>query len=185
MDNLTSSTTITNTGVPQGCVLVKYTDDTTIVSLISSSSEAPYRERVQIASAHAESTTLTSTRTQKNKEIHINFRKVQTAQHSVVSINREEVKRIASSKFFCLPIRGPELEHELRSHHQESPAARLHPEISEAQQPSPHSLSSAEKTFTSAPWRASWHMAVLSGAPAARKQRGRNYSRSPKQLRGL
>lgn len=175
-------TTTTTTGVPQGCVFIKYTDDTTIVSLISSSSEAPYREEVQILPAHAESITSTHT---KNKEIHINFRKVQTTQHSVLSINREEVKQVGSSKFLCLPIRGPELERELRPHHHESPAAPLHPEISEAQQPSPPLPQLCRKTFTSAPWRASWHMAVLSGAPAARKQRGRNYSRSSKQLRVL
>lgn len=135
MDNITSSTSITNTGIPQGCIL----------SLISSSSEGKGRSPNTVSTYRVNHLNLNTHTKNKNKEILNNFRKVQTTQHSVLSINREEVKWVASSKFFCLPIRGPEMERKLRPHHQESPAAPLHPEISGAQQPSPCSLSSAEK----------------------------------------
>ncbi|KAK3554110.1 hypothetical protein QTP70_019211 [Hemibagrus guttatus] len=81
--NSTSSATTPNTGAPQGCVLspllftnhiIKFTDDTTVVSLISKNDKSAYREEVQRLTAWCKANNL-SLNVEKMKEMVVDFRR--------------------------------------------------------------------------------------------------------------
>ncbi|KAL0150730.1 hypothetical protein M9458_053953, partial [Cirrhinus mrigala] len=102
----TSSTITLNTGTPQGCVLspilftllthdcapahssnlfIKFTDDTTMVGLISNNDEANYRSEVSRLARWCSDNNL-SLNVEKTKEIVVDFRRAHT-QHAPLSIN--------------------------------------------------------------------------------------------------
>ena len=98
----TSSTVITNTGTPQGCVLspllfslfthdcvathssnliVKFAEDTTIVGLITESDESAYRGEVDTLTTWCQDNNLTLN-ISKTKEMIVDFRRRQEVEHA-------------------------------------------------------------------------------------------------------
>ena len=119
----TSSTTILNTGAPQGCVLspllftllthdcaathssnhiIKFADDTTVVGLISGGNEAPYREEVAQLSNWCTDNNL-SLNVDKTKELVIDFRRT-LHKHNPLCINNLPVQIVQSTKFLGIHI---------------------------------------------------------------------------------
>ncbi|KAK3560212.1 hypothetical protein QTP86_000769 [Hemibagrus guttatus] len=116
--NSISSTTTLSTGAPQGCVLspllftllthncaamhssnhiIKFTDDTTVVGLISKNDESAYREEVQWLTAGCRANNL-SLNIDKTKEMVVDFRRAQS-DHSPLNIDRSSVEIVKSTKF--------------------------------------------------------------------------------------
>ncbi|KAK3528738.1 hypothetical protein QTP70_011206 [Hemibagrus guttatus] len=116
--NSTSSTTTLNTGAPQGCVLspllftllthdcaamhssnhiIKFTDDTTVVGLISKNHVSVYREEVQRLTAWCKANNL-SLNVDKTKEMVVDFRRAQS-DHSLLFIDGSSVEIVKSTKF--------------------------------------------------------------------------------------
>ncbi|KAK3532340.1 hypothetical protein QTP86_016032, partial [Hemibagrus guttatus] len=116
--NSISSTTTLNTGAPQGCMLspllftllthdcaamhssnhiIKFTDDTTVVGLISKDDESAYREEVQRLTARCKANNL-SLNVEKTKEMVVEFRRAQS-DHSPLNINRSNMEIVKSTKF--------------------------------------------------------------------------------------
>ncbi|KAK3562918.1 hypothetical protein QTP86_011094 [Hemibagrus guttatus] len=116
--NSISSATTLNTGARQGCVfspllftllthdcatmhssnhILKFTNDTTVVGLISKNDESAYREEVQRLTAWCKDNNL-SLNVEKPKEMVVDFRRAQ-GEHSPLNINGSNVKIIKSTKF--------------------------------------------------------------------------------------
>ncbi|KAK3563666.1 hypothetical protein QTP86_033511, partial [Hemibagrus guttatus] len=116
--NSTSSATTLNTGAPQCYVLspllftllthdcaamhssnhiIKFTNDMTVVGLISKNDESAYREEVQILTAWCKVNNL-SLNLEKMKEIVVDFRRAQS-DHSPLNINGSNVEIVKSTKF--------------------------------------------------------------------------------------
>ncbi|KAK3523497.1 hypothetical protein QTP70_001160 [Hemibagrus guttatus] len=116
--SLISSATTLNTGAPQGCVLspllftllthdcaamhssnhiIKFTDDTTVVGLISKNDESAYREEVQRLTSWCKNNKL-SLNVEKTKEMVVDFRRAQS-DHSPLNIDGSNVKIVKSTKF--------------------------------------------------------------------------------------
>ena len=113
-----SSTLTLSTGAPQGCVLspflyclythdcisshntnniVRFTDDTTVVGLVTKGEESAYREEVwRLTECFTEDNLALNT--QWTKELILDFRKNQDV-HSPLNINGERVERVSSFKF--------------------------------------------------------------------------------------
>ncbi|KAK3556668.1 hypothetical protein QTP70_012253, partial [Hemibagrus guttatus] len=109
-------TTTQSTGAPQGCVLSpllftllthdcaamhssnhidKFTDDTTVVGLISKNHESAYREEVQRLTAWYKAGIKN---VEKTKEIVVDFRRAQS-DHSPLNINESNVEIVKRTKF--------------------------------------------------------------------------------------
>ncbi|KAK3514891.1 hypothetical protein QTP70_033817 [Hemibagrus guttatus] len=116
--NSFSSTTTLSTGAPQGCVLspllftlltqdcaamhssnhiIKFTDDMTMVGLISKNDESAYREEVQHLTAWCKANSL-SLNVDKTKEMVVDFRRAQS-DHSSLYIDGSPVEIFKSTKF--------------------------------------------------------------------------------------
>ncbi|KAK3507258.1 hypothetical protein QTP70_012937 [Hemibagrus guttatus] len=116
--NSASRTTTLSTGAPQGCVLstllftllthdcaamhssnhiIKFTDDTTVVGLISKNDESAYREEVQRLTAWCKANNL-SLNVDKTKEMVVDFRRAQS-DHSPLNIDGSNVEMVKSTKF--------------------------------------------------------------------------------------
>ncbi|KAK3506928.1 hypothetical protein QTP70_031211 [Hemibagrus guttatus] len=116
--NCFSSTTTLSTGAPQGCVLnpllfsllthdcaamhssnhiIKFTDDTTAVGLISKNDKSAYREEVQRLTAWCRANNL-SPNVDKTKEMVVDFRRAQS-DHSPLFIDGSPVEIVKSTKF--------------------------------------------------------------------------------------
>ncbi|KAK3514210.1 hypothetical protein QTP70_009469 [Hemibagrus guttatus] len=112
--NSISSTTTLNSGAPQGCALspllftllthvcaamhslkhiIKFTNDTTVVGLISKNHESAYREEVlRLTGCYL------SLIVEKTKEKFVDFRRAQS-DHSPLNINGSNVEIVKSTKF--------------------------------------------------------------------------------------
>ena len=122
--DLTSSTIILNTGLPQGCVLspllyslftfdckpaypsnhvIKFADDTTVIGLIMGNDDRAYTEEVQHQVRWCAENNL-ALNTSKTKELIVDFRRGRRGQHAPVFINGVEVERVASFKFLGVHI---------------------------------------------------------------------------------
>ncbi|KAI5621838.1 gastrula zinc finger protein XlCGF28.1-like [Silurus asotus] len=116
--NSISSTTTLSTGAPQGCVfspllftlltydcvamhssnyIIKFTDDTTVVGLISKNDESAYREKVQRLTAWCGANNL-SLNLDKTKEMVVDFRRAQSDQSPLI-IDGSSVEIVKSTKF--------------------------------------------------------------------------------------
>ncbi|KAI4871761.1 hypothetical protein NFI96_026787, partial [Prochilodus magdalenae] len=114
----TSSTTTLSTGDPQGCVLsplsftllthdcaamhssnhiIKFSDDTTVVGLISKNDESAYREEVQRLTDWCRTNNL-SLNVDKTKEMVVDFRRTRR-DHSPLHIDGSTVEIVKSTKF--------------------------------------------------------------------------------------
>ncbi|KAK3507347.1 hypothetical protein QTP70_014830, partial [Hemibagrus guttatus] len=112
------STTTLSTGAPQGCVLspllftllthdcaamhssnhiVKFTDDMTVVGLISKNNESAYREEVQRLTTWCKASSL-SLKVDKTKEMVVDLRRAQS-DHSPLFIDGSPVEIDKSTKF--------------------------------------------------------------------------------------
>uniref|UniRef100_A0A8C6LH71 Reverse transcriptase domain-containing protein n=1 Tax=Nothobranchius furzeri TaxID=105023 RepID=A0A8C6LH71_NOTFU len=119
----TSSTIISNTGAPQGCVLspllftllthdctplhssnlfIKFADDTTVVGLINHGDETDYRTEVSRLTTWCADNNL-SLNVEKTKEIVVDFRRAHT-QHALLTINGVSVESVSSTKFLGVHI---------------------------------------------------------------------------------
>src|SRR4029434_5829930 len=120
----TSSTGITNTGTPQGCVLipllfslfthdcaathcsnliVKFADDTTIVGLITDSDESAYREEVDTLTTWCQDHNL-SLNIIKTKKIIVDYRRWQEEEHAPLHINGSKVEKVSCFRFLGVNI---------------------------------------------------------------------------------
>ncbi|KAK3537495.1 hypothetical protein QTP70_012125 [Hemibagrus guttatus] len=145
-DSLSSTNTL-STGAPQGCVLstllftllthdcaamhssnhiVKFTDDMTVVGLISKNDESAYREEVQQLTAWCKANSL-SLNVDKTKEMVADFRRAQS-DHSPLFIDGSPVEIVKSSKFLGVHL-AENFTWSLNttSHHQEIPVVPLLP----------------------------------------------------------
>ncbi|KAK3546037.1 hypothetical protein QTP70_019954, partial [Hemibagrus guttatus] len=121
--NSTSSATTQNTGTPQSCVLspllftllthecaamhssnyiIKFTNDTTVVGLISKNDESAYREEVQRLTAWCKANNL-SLNVEKMKEMIVDFRRAQS-DHSPLNINGSNEEIVKSTKFLSVHL---------------------------------------------------------------------------------
>ncbi len=112
----TSSTTTLSTGAPQGCVLspllftllthdctakfssnhiIKFTDDTTVVGLISNNDETHYREEVAQLAEWCGTNNL-SLNVEKTKEVVLDFRRRKSIDHPPLTINSSTVRESAA-----------------------------------------------------------------------------------------
>lgn len=124
----TSSTLITNTGTPQGCVLspllfslfthdckvnhssnliVKFADDTTIVGCISDGDESVYREEVDTLVTWCQDNNL-SLNVSKTKEMIVDFRRRQREEHVPLYINGSVVEKVS-----CFRLLGVNISNDL------------------------------------------------------------------------
>ncbi len=123
MGNNTSSPLILNTGAPQGCVLspllyslythdctathssnviVKFSDDTTVIGLITDNDETAYREEVSTLTKWCQEKHL-SLNIDKTKELVVDYRR-QSREHTPITIDKTRVERVNSFKFLCVHI---------------------------------------------------------------------------------
>ncbi len=123
MGNNTSSPLILNTGAPQGCVLspllyflythdctathssnviVKFSDDTTVIGLITDNDETAYREEVSTLTKWCQENHL-SLNIDKTKELVVDYRR-QSREHTHITIDKTPVKRVSSFKFLGVHI---------------------------------------------------------------------------------
>ncbi|KAF7648743.1 hypothetical protein LDENG_00152540, partial [Lucifuga dentata] len=104
----TSPSLTLSTGAPQGCTydcrpthptntIIKFSDDTTVVGLISNSDETAYRDEVCKLIEWCAVNNL-SLNIEKTKELLIDFRR-QQEEHLPLRIGEEEVERVSSFKF--------------------------------------------------------------------------------------
>ncbi len=121
--NNTSSPLTLNTGAPQGCVLsqllyslythdctatyssnviVKFSDDTTVIGLITDNDETAYREEVSTLTKWCQENHL-SLNIDKTKELVVDFRR-QSREHTHITINKTPVERVNSFKFLGVHI---------------------------------------------------------------------------------
>ncbi|KAF7662397.1 hypothetical protein LDENG_00237110 [Lucifuga dentata] len=89
--------------------LIKFTDDTTTVGLISNNNDTAYREEVQTLSAWCKDSNLNLNTKRKNKnpkEIITDFQKKKKKKkhHTGLCINGEEVEQVASFKFLGVHV---------------------------------------------------------------------------------
>ncbi|KAK3545480.1 hypothetical protein QTP70_007725 [Hemibagrus guttatus] len=77
--------------------IIKFTDDTTVVGLISQTDKSEYREEVQQLTAWCKANNL-SLNVDKTKEMVVDFRRAQSG-HSPLVIDRSSVEIIKSAKF--------------------------------------------------------------------------------------
>ena len=151
MSGRTCSTTVTlKTGVPQGCVLspflyslfthdcrtvhgsnsiIKFTDDTTVIGLISNNNEAAYREEVQhLATWCMDNNLLLNT--SKTKELIVDFRKKRRGTYDPIHPYQQDGRR--ASLQLQIPggphLGGPVLDHQHLQPGKESSSALLLPE---------------------------------------------------------
>ncbi|KAK3529067.1 hypothetical protein QTP70_016006 [Hemibagrus guttatus] len=85
------------TGRPHSNHIIKFTDDTTVVGLISKNNESVYREEVQRLTAWCKANNL-SLNVEKTKERVVDFRRAQS-DHSPLNINGSNVEIVKSTKF--------------------------------------------------------------------------------------
>ncbi|KAL0153607.1 hypothetical protein M9458_051087, partial [Cirrhinus mrigala] len=119
----TSSTTTLSTGAPQGCVLspllftllthdctakfssnhiIKFTDDTTVVDLISNNDKTHYREEVAQLAKWCGANNL-SLNVGKTKEVVMDFRR-NSVDHPPLTIDSSPVERVTSTEFLGVHI---------------------------------------------------------------------------------
>ncbi len=115
----TSSTTTLSTGAPQGCVLspllfkllthncsakfIKFSDDTSVVGLISNNDETHYREEVAQLAKWCGANNL-SLNVSKTKEVMMDFRQ-NSGDHPPLTIDSLSVKRVSCTKFLGVHIK--------------------------------------------------------------------------------
>ncbi|KAK3531741.1 hypothetical protein QTP70_027281 [Hemibagrus guttatus] len=90
------------TGRPQSNHIIKFTDDTTVVGLISKNDESAYREEVQRLTAWCKDNNL-SLNVEKMKEMVVDFRRAQS-DHSPLNIDGSNVEIVNSTKFLCVHL---------------------------------------------------------------------------------
>lgn len=123
MGDLHSQTKILSTGAPQGCVLspllftlftndcrshsssnkiIKFSDDTTLIGIISDNDESAYRQEVQLLTEWCEANDL-ELNVVKTKEMHVDFRRHKSVKQPL-SIGEQEVETVDSFKFLGTTI---------------------------------------------------------------------------------
>ena len=113
--NNISATLILNTEAPQGCVfthdctarhnsntIIKFTDDTTVVGLITDNDETAYMEEVRDLAVWCQDNNL-SLNVIKTKEMIVDYRKRKT-EHAPILIDGAEVEQVESFKFLGVHI---------------------------------------------------------------------------------
>lgn len=92
-------------------LIVKFTNDTTVLSLINNNNETSYRTEVQHLLSWCENNNL-ALNIRKTKEIIVDFRRNTQQNHSPLSIGSEVVERVADVKYLGVVIsEDPVLEH--------------------------------------------------------------------------
>ncbi len=150
MGNNTSSPLILNTGAPQGCVLspllyslythdctathssnviVKFADDTTVISLITDNDETAYREEVSTLTKWCQENHL-SLNIDKTKELVVDYRR-QSREHTPITIDKTPVERVTSFKFLGVHITEDLTWSAHRCSAEEGTSASLLPETAE------------------------------------------------------
>ena len=118
MNSIVSSTIIMNTGTPQGCVLspllyslfkndcvshhstvplLKFTDDTTLVGLVSDSDESEYRHEVSSLVSWCDTNNL-QLNASKTREMIVDFRKRKNPLAPII-VNGDSIERVDYFKF--------------------------------------------------------------------------------------